>query len=466
VLGLWGTDLIVAALPAGVPRPPSFGLDGRVLAFTTCVALGAAVVFGILPAFVQLGGAAELRLKEGRGTVGAGRAGRRTRHGLVVAELALAMMLLVGAGLMVRSFVELLRQDPGFTTDNVISFEVTLPEARYADSGQRLAFYDALAARLHALPGVVAVAASNDLPMAGSMSGDIMVQGQSPPAPGAMPYAEERIVSSEYFSAMGVRLQRGRLFTDGDRIGTPPVVIVSESMARRFWPGEDPIGRRIRAIACGPECWEEIVGVVNDVRVNGLDQEAPLEVYAPMRQIPLAGPVFVVRASSDPERLVPLARGALAEVDPQQPLFNVRTLEAIVSATVARRRLTVFLLGAFGALAVLMATVGVAGVTSYAVSQRVRELGIRMALGASPAAVFFMVIAEGLVMAGEGLGLGVLGALALTHVLRGELYGVSPLDATSFLSALALLALVTVAACYPPARRAAGLAPLEALRQE
>ena len=297
------------------------------------------------------------------------------------------------------------------------------------------------------------------------MNGGVTVEGQTFTA-SERPNAEKRIVSESYFRVLGIPLRRGRLFTPADRDGSPNVVVVSEATAQRLWPGEDALGKRIRSLACNSDCWEEVVGVVGDVHEAALYQAAQMEIYYPLRQLPLSGMHLLVRTTGDPGTLVEPVRRAVAAVDPLQPVFNVRTMQDIVSASVADRRLTTFLLTAFAVLAIVLAAVGIGGVLSYAVGQRTREIGLRMALGSAPGSVVRLVVTQGLWLAGLGLAIGLPATLVLVRALRAQLYEIAPSNPVAYVVGVVVLTTVALGACYLPARRAARVAPMEALRYE
>jgi predicted permease len=465
LVGMWSTSLLVGAMPPSIPRPPTVSFDLRVLAFTTAVAVGAALLCGLVPALLELRYAPAESLSGAR-AAGAGVRARRMRGGLVVSELALSLVLLVGAGLMIHSFKRLLDVDPGFRPDGLLTLSANLPAARYPDAQRRLAFSEAVTARLRQLPGVTGVAVANNLPLVGGMDGDVEIEGRTQD-PTDRPNAEKRIVSESYFQVMGIPLRRGRLFGLADRLGGPNVVVVSEVMAERLWPGEEPIGKRIRSLTCGEECWEEVIGVVGDVREEGLDQAAPMEVYYPARQLPLGAMDLLIRATTDdPAALVGPVRRAVADLDRLQPVYNIRTMRDIIAASMAGRRLGAFLLGVFAAVAVVLTAVGIGGVISYAVGQRTREIGLRVALGSEPHAVVRLVVRQGMRLALLGLAIGLPAALGLSRFLRAELYEVAPTQPLAYVAATALLAGVALAACWLPARRAARVDPMEALRHE
>jgi predicted permease len=383
----------------------------------------------------------------------------------VVSELALSLVLLVGAGLMIRSFTRLVQVRPGFRPEGVLTMSAVLAGDRYGQPEQRIQFLDAVTARIATLPGVTAVAAANNVPFSGGMNGGVQVEGRT--LEGAdVPNAEKRIVTDGYFGTMGIPVRQGRTFGPADRLDGPKVVVISETMARRLWPNESAVGRRIRSLTCGDDCWEEVVGVVGDVREAALDQAAAMEVYYPATQAPPSGFVLLARAADDPASLITPIRQAVAQIDGLQPVYNVQTLSQIVSASVADRRLATLLLSAFAGVALVLAAIGIGGVISYAVSQRTREIGLRIALGSRPQEVTRLVVGQGVRLAALGLGFGVPAALALSRFLRTQLYGVAPTHPLAYALAAAAVVGVAIAASWIPAWRATRVSPMEALRHE
>ncbi len=464
-LGAWTVPFIVAAWPPGVPRPLDVDLDARVLAFAAALSIGAAILFGLAPTL--LGDRAGLvpTLKGGAGSVGSSQTSRRFRHAVVAGELALALVLLVGSALMVRSFLQLVRVDPGFRTDHLLTFDLNLTERRYPES-TRQPFFETLAARLSSIPGVTGVAAANNLPLSSAMNGDFRIEGRPPFPPGTSPNAEKRIVTPSYFAVLGIPILEGRGFTRTDGEGGHAVVVINRSMAKRFWPAQSPVGHRLKVLACGDDCWEEIVGVAGDVKVSGLDQPAGYEVYIPFREIPLSGMVLAVRTAADPVRVAAMLRPLVAEIDRSQPIFDVRTMDDILASSVAGRRLSAVLLSCAGGLALLLAVVGVAGVAAYAVSRRTREIGLRMALGATSREILAHFLAQSLRLVLTGVAIGLPAAVLLARVLRAQLFEVSLIDPVALLGAPTLLAAAAMVASLVSARQATRVDPMVALRSE
>jgi putative ABC transport system permease protein len=470
LLAHWGTALLVALRPAGIPRLDDVGVDGTVVGFTFLVALLTGVVFGLIPALQATRSDLVASIREaGRGALG-GRQGQRTRSALVVAEMALAVMLLVGAGLLMRSFLQLQRVDPGFRPEQTLALDLSLPTRRYPEDEQRIAFYGTLLERIEGLPGVRSAGAVNLLPM-----GDdrfvlsFAVEGRPTPPPGEQPTLEVRVATPEYFRTMGIPLLRGRDFAEADRADAPQVVVINETTAQRFFAGEDPIGQRVRTgwgIGEDHFAGGEIVGVVGDVRQLGPGKEFIPELYLPSTQVPESDLSVVVRTAGDPLALAKAIRAEVRALDANLPVSNLRTLDQVLSRAVAQPRFYLLLLGAFAAVALVLAAIGIFGVMSYSVVQRTREIGIRVALGANPGAVLRMVVGRALWLALGGVAVGLLGALALSRLLGSLLFGVSATDPLTFAGVAALLTSVALLATYLPARRATRVDPMVALRSE
>lgn len=481
----WGVDALRALVPANTPRMDEVQLDSLVLAFTFGVSLLTGVLFGLAPAWH----AARTDLREtlnegGRGTSASG-GSRHLRAGLVVSELALAVLLLAGAGLLIRSFSRLVDVSPGFQTQHLLAAELSLPEKAYADGPPVQKFYTQLMENLRTVPGIQSVGAVSEMPLTDSYtSGSVYFEDTSiPDIPriqqfGNLPYMEidQRAVTSGYFQAMQIPLVRGRLLTEADDARAPLVAVVDSNFAHRFWPQGDAIGQRV-AIDTIPDVkpqtarWRTIVGVVGHVKHYALDVEGREQIYFPHRQ-PLYG-VFAprdmtlaVRTSLDPSSMTSAIREQVFAIDKNLALYHVATMDQLVSNSVAQPRLNLSLLVAFATLALVLAAVGVYGVMAYAVTQRTHEFGIRMALGASPADVLKQVFIEGGRLAVLGLALGLIAAVVLTRLMSSLLFEVNPSDPITFGAAATVLALVALAACYIPARRATRVNPLVALRYE
>ena len=467
LLASWGIDAILALSPAGLPRIDEVAIDARVIAFTFAVSLVTAMTFGLAPAIQFSSPRLQQFLKEGGRTSTAG-FGRRLRHALVASEIALALMLLVGAGLLVRSFVRLLQVDPGFTPDNVLSLQVFIWD-KYQTPQQRTAFFEEAYARLLSLPGVQAVGAVTALPFNNEDTIDVdttfTIDGRAA-EPGEQLTAYTTVASIDYFKVMGIHLKRGRFFNEYDRPGSPLVVLINEAMARRFFADEDPVGKKITVGSFGRPMSREIVGVVADVRHTGLDSNPRPEFFVPHLQNPFGGMAIVVRTSSDPETLLPAAKDQIRAINKDQPFYSVYTMDALVSRSLGERRFNLLLLCAFAAIALVLAGVGIYGLISFSISQRTHEIGVRMALGARTRDITKMILGEGLALALIGVTVGVVGALGLTRLLKGLLFGVTPTDPITFAAITVLIVALALVASYLPARRATRVDPMVALRYE
>jgi putative ABC transport system permease protein len=404
-------------------------------------------------------------LKEGGRTSAAASERRLSRNFLAAFEIALALVLLAGAGLVIRSFRRLLQVNPGFATQHALTMQLELPQSSYPKGVQIANFYHRLIDRLRNLPGVESAGLVTPLPLTGyGWQSDFHVEGQPLPMPGHFPNSDFHIVSPGYFRAIGIPLLRGRLFTDSDDSKMPFVAVVSESFARRYWPREDPITRRFQLGSSGP--WLSVIGIVGNTKQYGLTSPTKTEFYRSYLQAPLSYMTIVVRTATSPLALTGEVRREVAELDKNVPVFNVRSMDQLFDESVSPQRMTMFLLGIFSALAMLLAAVGIYGVVSYSVARRTREIGIRMALGAQQRDVLRLVLREGMKLAIIGVGCGVVAALGLTRLMASLLYGVKPTDPVTFVLVSLLLAGVTLLACYIPARRAAKVDPMTALRYE
>lgn len=466
LVAFWGVDVLVAMSPPGTPRLDEVAMNARAFGFAGAAALTTALLFGLVPA-IQLSatGVTETLRETGGSRAGAGR--RRVRGALVVAETAIALTLLVGAGLLMRSFLRLQAVDAGFDAANALAVPVVLPSARYPDAAQQNEFYRELTERLSARPGVVAVGAASILPLTGDNT-DVSFVAEGRPLPTSREEASAanyRSATPGYLPAMGIRLLRGRGILESDRAGAPLVAVINETMANRYWPGEDPVGVRFSTESTdGP--WTTVVGVVADVHHDGLDLPVRPEMWVPVQQLPAAALTLVVRASGDPVDLLPSVRSEVRMLDPDLPLGAVSTLEQLVSQSVAVPRLFVAFFSFFAFVAVLLAAVGIYGVTAYTVGQRTQEIGVRIAFGADARGVVGMIVGQAMRIAAAGIIIGVLAALALSRTLASLLFDLSPTDPLTFMALVLLLSTVSLFACWLPARRAARVRPIEALRHE
>ena len=465
----WGIGALVAISPRELTHLQGVGINLTVLAWTLGISLLTGVVFGIAPALEATRLNLNDALKEGgKGAEGHNSRSRRLRGALVVTEVALALMLLASAGLLVRSFLRMQKIDTGFETENMLTMVLRLPGAKYKEDAQVVTFFRQAMERVRALPGVRSAGMVNFLPLYGGLGSatGFHIDGQPTPPPGEGPGANVRVANAGYFSAMGIPLLRGRNFTDQEDGEARRVVIVSESLARKYFPGEDPVGKRIKVFMAEDPPWLEIVGVVGDVRYDSLTDDAAPTVYEPHPELTYEFMTLVIRTEGDPEAMVPAVRRELSAIDPDQPVSDVRTMKQVMADTVGRARFNTLLLGLFAGLATLLAAVGIFGVMNYSVTLRTREIGLRMALGAQPARVLMLVLRQGLALTLIGIGVGLAGALALTRVMSGLLYGVEATDPATFAAIVPLLAVVSLVACYIPARRATRVDPLTALKYE
>jgi putative ABC transport system permease protein len=468
MLAAWGTHALVALVPQNIPRIAAIELDAAVLAFTFIVALGTGIVFGLAPALQG----SKLDLREalndsGRATGGGSR--NRVRSTLVVAEVALAIVLLTAAGLLLQSFTRLSRVDPGFRSARVFTGSLLLPYAAYPGPDDVGRFFDQLLPRIKALPGVESASTVNPLPLSGdSMSVTFDIE-ERPLPQGQQPDASIRIAGTDFFQAVGIPLVHGRLFNAEDRRGAMPVMLVNERFAEKYFPGEDIVGKRLQpglSASSGPLPMRQVVGVVGDIKANSMSAELAPEMYLPATQDSSGMTMLVVRtATSNPLSITSAIRAEIARLDPNLPLTRVQTLEDYVDTSLARARFNATLLTMFASVAMLLTASGIYGVMAYSVAQRRQEIGIRMALGAQRGDVLRMVISGGMKLIAVGVLLGLTAAVALTRVLRALLFGVTPFDAPTLGAVALLLSLIALLACWLPARRAAGVNPLVALRE-
>ena len=470
LMAYWGVDALIAALPENqlnaMPFLKSLRIDGGVLAFTGGLSLLTGIVFGLVPALQSSKLDLHDALKEG-GRIAGGTARHRLSGALVATEIALAVVLLVGGGLLMKSLLRLLQVNVGFNPQNVLTMTLSLPANKYSDPSRRVVFHEQLKERLASLPGVRAAGTVNILPLVNGLTTRFYVEGDPIPPPGKEIESNFRVTSVGYFQALGVPLIRGRLFDERDTAGAPGVVIINKSVADRIFAGRDPIGRRINytAINSTPDL---IIGVVGDVKITGLDDAIRPVLYYPYRQNAPLNTSLVVRTSADPATLVNAIRRESRALEPDLALFNVRTMEAMITDSPAAfmRRFPAFLIGIFAGVALLLASVGIYGVISYSVNQQTHDIGVRMALGARALDILKMVLKQGFILTLSGLVCGAVAALALMRLLGNLLFEVSAHDPAIFALVFTTLSIVAFLACYIPARRATRVDPMVALRYE
>jgi putative ABC transport system permease protein len=467
LLAVWGVPALTRLGSGSIPRVGEIGISYRVLAFTVLVSLLTGLIFGIVPALQSSSGRLTNSLKDGRRGSTGGLMHKRVLGLLVVSEVALALVLLVGAGLMIRSFASVRQVSPGYDPKGILTLGVGLSPIKYPELQQQAAFYEELLNRVEALPGVVSVAGVSRPPVVAVISStDFTIQG-IPVAPGHEPSAEYRVISTRYFKTLGIPVAGGREFTARDTKDTPDAIVINKAMAERFWPGADPVGRRIQ-LSAERTRWREIVGVVGNEKLSGLDGEMLPAIYVPLTQNTFPNAMrslfLVVRAQGEPTGLARGIEKELRSMDQEQAVFQVRLLEEVIYNSLAQRRFNSSLLVIFAALAGLLAAVGIYGVIAYMVTQRTHEIGVRVALGAQPGDVFRLVLGQGVKLTLIGIAVGLFAALALTRVLSTLLYGVSATDPATFLIIPLLLTAVALLASYVPARRATKVEPVIALR--
>jgi putative ABC transport system permease protein len=479
----WGIELILYISPNAIPRSREIGLDWRVLAFTIGVAFLTGILFGLVPALQA--GVVDVNetLKEtGRGAT------RRhwLRSSLVVVEVATTLVLLIGAGLMIRSFHRLQSVDPGFSYEHLTSFTISLPQKKYSTVDQRAQFFKRLLENVRGLPGVEASGAASGLPLGNnSWQSPFTVVGHPVSQSNQTPTMTALLVTPDYFRAMDIPLKRGRYFNDHDdraflagrdlsklsederRMVGVNAIIIDEEFARRYWPNEDALGKQVKLSTDERAPALTVVGIVGRVKMEGLSQDSNrVQGYLPFAQLAFSGMTVIVKASGDPNQLMTSVRRQVADIDPEQPIYNVRTMDEIRAQSVAPERLNLTLLSIFAGIALLLAVVGIYGVMSYTVTQRTHEIGIRMAIGAQPRDVFKMVIGQGMTLALIGVALGLVSAFGLTRLMATMLFGIEPTDPATFGSIALLLTGVALVACYIPGRRATKVDPVVSLRYE
>jgi predicted permease len=469
-LAVGGIRGIAQLIPPGMLSGDTVNLNGAVLLFAGGVVILAAFIFGLAPALHWAKPDVQSELKESGRSASAGAAQNRLRGVLAIAETSLALILMIGAGLMMKSLYRLLQVDPGFRPDRVLTMGMDLRTQQYSKDPAILNFWQQVLDRVRVLPGVESAAVGTVVPLTDDHSRtDITIEGMALPKPGNYPHPDYHIVSPDYATTLGIPLLRGRTFTDADNENAPLVGMINANVARHFFPNEDPVGKRFtfgHPSEKNPPKWCTIVGVVADTKLYGLANPARLEVYVPFRQSPTSTMSLLVKSGVDPAALTSAIRGAVKSIDKDQPIFAISTMKELLSNSVATRRMTLVLLGLFGGLALVLGAIGIYGVISYSVAQRTREIGVRMALGAPRLGVFQLVIGQGMRLAGSGIVIGIAAAFGLARLMSSLLYAVSAADFETFAGVAILLTLVAFAACYIPARRAMRVDPMVALRYE
>ena len=478
VVALWGNDLLVALAPGNILAFEGSRIDGRALGFTLLLCLATALLFGLAPAMEVSRRDVGEALKESSRSSTPGRRQRRLLGGIVTLQFAMALVLLVGAGLLVRSFARLMATDPGFRPEHVLSMSVSLPANAYAKADQIRSFYQRLIERVESLPGVRAVGVASDVPLSVRERRAFTAEGRSMASSGTPPTVATVWPLGNYFEALGIPLKKGRFFTSQDRQGSGLVVLINETMARRFWPGEDAVGKRIKwGVPQSFSPWMTIVGVVGDIKQGPLHTETIPQTYQPYLQVPdpsvennitglLRSLTLVLRVEGDPNALVAAAREQVRTLDAALPVANVQAMQDVIRQSVSPQRFSMFLLAVFAGAALVLAAIGIYGVLAYSVTQQRHEIGVRLALGATESHVLRLVAGQGMKFVGVGMALGLAASLALTRVLRSLLYEIGPYDPWTFAGVGLLLAAVAFFACYWPARRAAKVDPMVALRYE
>ena len=469
MMAYFGLDIVLRWIPSDIPRIQQASIDSGVIVFTYAAAIAAGLLFGLAPAFSGSHRSVHESIKQSASNLTSGRATLSLRHAFVGGQMAIAVMLLIGDGLLVRSFANVTHLDPGFEPANLVAGIINLPPSRYPQEEQQARFFEEALRRVQALPGVVSASVSNSVPMTGiNDQGGFRIENRPDPGPGQQrPVANRPHVTADYFDTMGIRLIQGRFFDERDSASGAAVAIVSDLAVKLYWPNEDPIGKRLSmGVIQGQPVWREIVGVVHATRHFGLEARQLAEVYIPYPQSPSAFAVLTVRYRGDADQMIRACRREVGSLDPEQAGFAMFPMDSVVSTSQARRRFQTLLLTIFAALGVFLAAIGIYAVTAYNVSRRTREIGLRLALGAQPSNVIRMVLTSELRILAIGIVAGLIGAVALSNVLAAFLFGVTPLDRITFALVIAVAMLVAVAATYLPGRRAAAIDPVISLREE
>ena len=465
----WGIHALLALSPGNIPRLDSIRIDPEALLFTLGVSLATGLVFGLVPALTASRPNLNDTLKEGGRSAAEGAGGRRLRGALAIAEIALSLVLLVGAGLLIRSFIRLQEVRPGFNPQHLLCVDLALPAAKYKENQQAVNFFDQLLGALAQQPGVQAAAVSTGLPLGGGADFiAFSVEGRVLSRTERTPDAESRVVSPDYFRALEIPLRSGRVLSDRDTTGAPDAVVISETLARKYFSGGDPLGKRLTFgdPQAADAQWYTVVGVVGDVRGIRLNAEPYGQLYTSFRQNPRRALTLLVRTAAEPTTALGSVRERIWSLDRQQPLYNIRTAEQVLERSIARPRFNMLLIAILASVALVLAAVGIYGVISCSVTQRTHEIGVRMALGASASDVLKLVIGQGMLLAGAGLALGLVAAFAATRIMASLLFGVTATDPVTYFGLSVLLGLIALLACYIPARRATKVNPVTALRAE
>ena len=465
----WGIQALLALSPGNIPRLGSISIDREVLFFTLAVSLITGILFGLVPAFTASRPDLNNTLKEGGRSAAESAGGRRLRSALAVAEIALSLVLLVGAGLLIRSFLRLQEVRPGFNPQHLLCLDLSLPSAKYKEDQQTVNFFDQLLGGLAQQPGIQSAAVSEGLPLGGGAGFlAFSVEGRLLARTDRTPDAETRVVSPDYFRTMQIPLRSGRVLNDRDVTGAPDAVVISETLVKKYFPGQDPIGKRMTF--GDPQAkdaqWSTVVGVVGDVRGISLNEEPYGQIYTSYKQTPRRALTLIVQTAGEPTTMLGTVREKIWALDRQQPLYNVRTAEQVLEKSIARPRFNMLLITILASVALVLAAVGIYGVISYSVTQRTHEIGVRMALGASTADVLKLVVGQGMLLAGSGVVLGLLAAFAVTRIMATLLFGVTATDPVTYGGLALLLTSIAFLACYIPARRATKVNPVTALRAE
>jgi putative ABC transport system permease protein len=465
LLGVLGVKLLVSISPGGLPMGATAGLDTKVLAFTLGLSMLTGLVFGLAPALKFSSPDLIEALKEGGRSSGEVTGRARLRSILVVSQIAIALVLLIGSGLMIKSIIKLVDVDPGFRPERLLTLEYRLPRNKYPKPAGQTEFHRRVVEQIRALAGVESAGAVRGLPLSGNGgSTSFVLPDRAEPPAGSEYRAQFNTSDIYYFETLGVPLLKGRAFTEQDTAESTPVVLINKTMAERYWPNDDPIGKQVSFLE--PKKTATIIGVIGDVKQFGLDDETASQIYAPFAQAPFIFATLAIRTQTDPMSMAGAVRSAVWSVDKDQPMWKIRTMESLMENSVGQRRFIMYLLAGFSTLAMLLAAIGIYGVLAYSVTQRRHEIGVRMALGAERRDIFKIVVGQGMILTSIGIAVGLAAAFGVTRFLSSLLFGVDPQDMLTFAALSLLLALVALLACFIPARRATRVDPMVALRYE